>query len=224
MTSMGHHGLIQGRTRGVRHSPVRNLASLRRFVQRLPAPERCELCAANVPAEHQHLVDPGERRLLCACDACAILFDENGVTQYRRVPRDVRAMDGEIDELHWNGLGIPVNLAFFLRSSVSGDTVAVYPSPAGATESSIAETAWRDLAALHPALDTIRPDVEALLVNRSNGAHDCLIVPVDRCYQLVGLIRLRWQGLSGGDQAWQAIHSFFDELKERAIPERSARA
>ena len=57
--------------------------------QRQPA-ERCELCGLELPAEdHAHLVEPANRRILCACDACAILFDSQQDGRYRRVPRTV---------------------------------------------------------------------------------------------------------------------------------------
>jgi hypothetical protein len=51
------------------------LASLRRFGRPRAVQERCELCNAGLPAEHAHLVEVSNRRLVCACDACAILFD-----------------------------------------------------------------------------------------------------------------------------------------------------
>ena len=40
---------------------------------------------------------------------------------------------------------IPIGLAFFMRSSVSGGVVAFYPSPAGATESELSLEAWDEL-------------------------------------------------------------------------------
>jgi hypothetical protein len=40
------------------------------------------------------------------------------------------------------------------------------------------------------------------------------VVPLDRCYELVGLIRLHWRGLSGGEDAWRAIGQFFAALQE----------
>src|SRR5205085_7810013 len=92
-------------------SPARGLAALKRLADARPAPERCELCATGVPEQHQHLVDPETRRLLCACDACAILFDHSGMTKYRRVSRDISELPGlEIDDALWNSLGIPIGL------------------------------------------------------------------------------------------------------------------
>ena len=199
---------------------MNGLASLRRFTASRPALEHCELCAAVVAGEHEHLVDPRSRRLLCACHACAILFEGAGATQYRRVPGDVRELAGlEIADTFWNGLSIPIGLAFLFRSSASGSILALYPSPAGPTEASVDEDSWRELAALHPALEKIGADVEALLVNRTREAREYYIVPIDEGYKLTGLIRQHWQGFSGGDEAWRQIRMFFDDLKRRSRPE-----
>jgi hypothetical protein len=188
------------------------LASLRRFLTVPPPVERCELCTAPLAGAHQHVIEPANRRILCACDACAILFDDSGVTRYRRVPRDVRALPGfAIVDERWNTLAIPIGLVFFFRSSVSGSIVAVYPSPAGPAEIAVDEEDWQAIAA--PGL---APDVEALLVNRTRQARDYLIVPIDECYKLTGLIRQHWHGFTGGDEVWDRIHTFFDDLRRRA--------
>ena len=64
----------------------------------------------------------------------------------------------------------------------------------------------------------MEPDAEALLVDRARGARRCWIVPVDACYALVGLIRRRWHGLTGGTEVWKEIGAFFDALDGRARP------
>lgn len=203
--------------------PVRGLAALRQLSARPEAVERCELCAAEVPAEHSHLVDPESRRLLCACDACAILFDHAGSRRYRRLPRDVRQLRGlEVSDVLWNSLDIPIGLVFFFRSSISNKILAVYPSPGGPTETSIEEEVWKDMADLHHALATLSPDVEAFLVNRTRGDREYYIVPIDECYKLTGIIRSRWRGFSGGDELWAQVRLFFDGLRQRVRPETSA--
>jgi Family of unknown function (DUF5947) len=202
-------------------SSARGLASLRRFASKQPAVERCELCAAVVSSEHQHLVDPEHRRLLCVCQACAILFDEAGRTGYRRVPRDIRQLaDFEIPGEVWAGLAIPIGLAFLFRSSTSAAIVAIYPSPAGPTEAVVDEEDWKEVEALHSSLAGLRPDVEALLVNRTKGSRDYYIAPIDECYKLAALIRRLWRGFSGGDEVWDAVRSFFEGFERRSLPER----
>jgi hypothetical protein len=59
-------------------------------------------------------------------------------------------------------------------------------------------------------------DVEALLVNRSSGAREYFIAPIDTCYELVGTIRMHWRGLSGGDEVWGKIDIFFTNLRTRS--------
>ena len=67
----------------------------------------------------------------------------------------------------------------------------------------------------NPELGKLQPDVQALLVNRVGAAREYLIVPIYECYKLVGIIRLRWTGLSGGS-VWGEIGKFFDDLHRRA--------
>jgi hypothetical protein len=43
-------------------------------------------------------------------------------------------------------------------------------------------------------------------------------VPIDECYGLVGLIRTRWRGLSGGKEVWLEIDDFFEDLDRRSKP------
>lgn len=194
-------------------------AALRRFTRRPAAIERCELCSLELPAEHQHLVEPATRRLLCACQACALLFDYDGAMKYRRVPREGRFLsDFRLDDPQWNGLSIPIGLAFFFYSSPAERIVAIYPSPAGPTESLLELDAWDEIVADNPVLKDIRPDAEALLVNRVGAAREHYLAPIDQCYRLIGLIRLHWRGLSGGTEVWQEIERFFEMLKGRSRP------
>jgi Family of unknown function (DUF5947) len=92
----------------------------------------------------------------------------------------------------------------------------MYPSPAGAMESQIRLPEWNELFASEPALSNMEREVEALIVNRIGSEKSYFIVPIDACYHLVGLIRTKWRGLSGGAELWQAITEFFAELGKRA--------
>ncbi len=107
--------------------------------------------------DHAHLVEPASRRLACACDACAILFSDQGGDEYRRVPRRVRLLpDFRLTDEAWEGLQLPINLAFFLHSTPAGRVVALYPSPAGATESLVAPEAWRGAGGGQPGPARLR--------------------------------------------------------------------
>ena len=116
----------------------------------------------------------------------------------------------------WAGFGIPIGLAFFLDSSASGGIVALYPSPAGATESELEIEAWRELRTENPVLMGLEPDAEALIVNRISDPPQHAIAPIDECYRLVGMIKVEWDGISGGPGVGRAIESFFAELQEKA--------
>jgi hypothetical protein len=35
---------------------------------------------------------------------------------------------------------------------------------------------------------------------------------MDKCFQLVGIIRRNWRGFSGGEEVWKEIDNFFCEL------------
>ncbi|MEU5474974.1 DUF5947 family protein [Streptomyces lydicus] len=194
---------------------------LRRFrAPKPPTPERCELCGV-VLAEHnhRHLVDTRNRALACACTPCALLFDRPGAGtgQFRTVPDRYLVDAGHsLDEAAWDLLQIPVGVAFFLRNSALDRLVALYPSPAGATESELDPATWQTVldGSRLPAL--LRPDVEALLLRRAEGRIDCYLVPVDACYELVGRMRLLWHGFDGGAEARAALNDFFTTVARRA--------
>jgi hypothetical protein len=109
-------------------------------------------------------------------------------------------------------------MAFIFRSSGSKHVMAFYPSPAGATESLLDLEGWEMLASSNPVLLDLVPDVEALLINRVKNAREHYIVPIDACYELVGLIRLSWKGLSGGTETWEAIGKFFENIRAKSRP------
>ncbi len=191
-----------------------SLATLQQFVREPQTPvERCELCAAALTADHQHLLELEKRQVTCACDPCAILFDGNARQRYRRIPREVRRLSAfAMDDYEWESLLIPINLAYFVYVSSAGKTVAQYPSPGGAMESLLDLEYWNAIVERNPVLKNFERDVEALLVNRISGEPQYYRVPIDQCFRLVGLIRKHWRGLSGGTEVWREIDRFFDQL------------
>jgi hypothetical protein len=200
----------------------RAFPALQRFARPRPRVEACELCSAALGPHHQHLIEPVQRTLVCVCDACAILFSQQGATRYKRVPRRVRVLrDLRITDGQWDALAIPIGLAFLFHSSAHGRVVAFYPSPAGATESLLSLETWHDLAQANPLLREMESDVEALLVNRvgyspGSATPTHYLVPIDACYRLVGVIRKHWRGFSGGTELWQEVEQFFADLDSRA--------
>lgn len=206
------------------------LAGLRRFLAepeaREPVQEACEFCATPVPSQHPHLVQVAERRMICACGPCGFLFDNPGAGGggYRRVPdRYLSDPAFRLTDAQWDALQIPVGMAFFLHNSAQGRTIACYPSPAGATESELELPDWSAGVGGSRLAAELEPDVEALLVRRQQGRPtECLLVPIDACYRLVGLVRLHWRGFDGGSDAWREIDEFLDALRDAATPLKAA--
>lgn len=198
------------------------LAALARFVNRSAWPvsaEVCEMCASELASGHSHIVNIESRSLMCACRACYLLFTQQGAAQgkYKAVPERYLALGSfELTPQSWEELQIPVGMAFFFFNSKLNRVTGFYPSPAGATESLLPLQAWQSLAAANPILETIEPDVEALLINRGRGGNfESYLVPIDACYELTGIVRRRWKGFDGGEQARRDIEDFFNSLRAR---------
>ena len=199
-------------------SRLRELAQRRRALTEA-AQEHCELCGEPIPAQHRHVLDLSAGGLKCACRPCGVLFDRRGAGggHLRLVPeRRVKLAAFRLDDALWEELRIPVDMAFFFRSTPAGRVVAFYPGPMGAAESLLELDAWEAIERANPELSGMEPDVEALLVNRARGARDHWLVPIDECYALVGLIRTRWRGLTGGKEVWEEIGRFFAALDRRS--------
>jgi hypothetical protein len=205
------------------------LAALRRIATARPEVtpgERCDMCAEPVTTEHRHVVDLHSRALMCTCRACYLLFGEPKAQQrYRAIPDRYLSFPGfRLDRAQWDDLQIPVGLAFLFTSSAVDRTVAFYPSPAGATESELPLDAWTAITAANPRLRLLEPDVEALLIRAPGGPFggpadfDCHLVPVDACYELVGLLRRTWRGFDGGQEARAALAAFFARVAARSRP------
>jgi hypothetical protein len=58
----------------------------------------------------------------------------------------------------------------------------------------------------------LEAEVEALIVNRISEPARHVIVPIDRCYELVGMIKSRWEGISGGRAIDDAVTEFFESI------------
>ncbi|MYT27759.1 DUF5947 family protein [Streptomyces sp. MspMP-M5] len=193
---------------------------LRRFrAPAPPPPERCELCGTELSGRHRHLVDTRNRGLACACPPCALLFERPGAGagQFRTVPDRCLTDPGHrLDDAIWDRLRIPVGVAFLLDNSALGRVVALYPSPAGATESELDPAAWQSVRDATRLAGLLAPDVEALLLHRDDGRTDCHLIPVDLAYELTGRLRLLWRGFDGGAEAHAALADFFAEIARRA--------
>ena len=195
-----------------------------RPVQNGPAPERCELCAAEIPASHGHVADLEAASLQCACRACYLLFTQPnaGRGRYRAVPDRYLHDPGRVmTPAEWDQLEVPVGLAFFLRTSRDqGALAGFYPSPAGVTECQLDLELWQQLVASYPLLSAAADDVEAVLISRTGDGVEYFLVPVDVCYELAGRMRLSWHGFDGGTEARDSIAAFLATVRGRARPYR----
>jgi Family of unknown function (DUF5947) len=209
-------------------------STLRRLAGPKPPPppaadERCEFCGVGIDERHGHVADVADHRLLCVCRPCYLLFAPQGAGggRYRGVGEEVsQVADLALAPTQWDALRIPVDLAFFFHQTQPGEDprlLAFYPGPAGATESELDLTAWAGIAGANPVLADVQPDVEAVLLRRRGDEVSCYLVPIDVCYELVGLVRSAWTGLGGGAEVWRLIDNFFDGLDERAEPVARAR-
>lgn len=198
-------GVVSG-LRGLARQPARGSAPAS------ATDEVCDLCGIGIPSDHRHLLALSERRILCACEACWAL--RSGDAEYR--PSGMRTVwlaEFDCDQEMWGRFQIPIGLAFFMRSSTSESVLAFYPSPAGATESELDLGAWQELVRRNPELANLDQDAEALVANRLSDPHQYVILPIDQCYALVGLIKSRWEGISGGSALDQAVPAFFEQLR-----------
>jgi uncharacterized protein DUF5947 len=209
---------VASRRRALMVSGLRGLAQPK--PPQAPAPvddglERCDLCQTTVPSDHRHMLNLYERQIVCVCESCWAL--RSGDTEFRPTGNRTVWLEGfKLPEELWAQFRIPIGLAFFMNSSVTNCIVALYPSPAGATESELHFETWDRLAGMNPVLRQLEPDAEALIVNRMSEPHAYAIAPIDRCYMLVGLVKTAWEGISGGSGVERAIDGYFEELRRRA--------
>ncbi len=140
--------------------PLGVLARIRQSQPReRPRPgERCEMCATPIPDDHDHVVDLEQRSLQCTCRGCYLLFAPEGAggSRYRAVPdRFLSFPDFALSPGQWDGLQIPVSVAFFFLNSTLERVAAFYPGPAGATESLLSLDTWDEVVAANPGLATL---------------------------------------------------------------------
>ncbi|HEY2319474.1 MAG TPA: DUF5947 family protein [Solirubrobacteraceae bacterium] len=180
-----------------------------------PGTAACELCGLGIAEDHRHLLHLAERRIVCACEACWAM--RSGEGDYRPTGNRTLWLAGlEVPDDLWATFQIPIGLAFFMESTVTGCIVAMYPSPGGATESELHFESWSRMRTLNPVLEGLEPDIEGLIANRLSDPPIYVIAPIDRCYELTGTIKAAWTGISGGPEVQPAVDRFFANLRAEA--------
>jgi Family of unknown function (DUF5947) len=179
--------------------------------------EACDLCGVGISSDHRHLLHLGERRIVCACEACWAM--RSGEGDYRPTGMRTLWLEGlDIPDDLWASFQIPIGLAFFMESTVTACVVAMYPSPGGATESELHFESWSRMRDLNPVLEGLDADIEGLIANRLADPPIYVIAPIDRCYALTGTIKAHWEGISGGPGVEAAVAEFFEGLRAQAVP------
>jgi hypothetical protein len=209
--------LVSGLRSSARAAPATAVAPP---VEREPADadaEVCDLCGITIPERHRHLLHLVERTIACACESCWNV--RSGDPEYRPAGnRTLWLPDLDVPDDLWASFQIPIGLAFFMESTVAGCVVALYPSPGGATESELHFESWRRMCEQNPVLAELEPDIEGLVVNRLSDPPAYAIAPIDQCYALTGLIKVSWQGISGGPGVEDAVGRFFEGLRAEGAP------
>ncbi len=176
----------------------------------------CELCPLGLSERHQHLLNLVERRIVCVCSTCWSMH--SGDPEYRATGGRVLWLDSfALDDEAWSSFQIPIGLAFMMRSGLDGGMITMYPSPAGVTEAELDTLAWTRMVTDNPVLDELATDSEALIVNRLANPPQHVIAPLDECYRLVGMIKSRWSGISGGPELAATVEEFFAGLQDAAV-------
>jgi len=185
------------------------IAALRRFAAARGA---CELCGRAVGDRHPHAADVAGRTLRCCCTDChGRLPATEG--PLRAVPD--RVVSGTADEAAWDAVDAPVALVFMLLDD-HGHATAFYPSPAGPTESLLPRASWSTLMERVALATDLVPEVEALLLDKRRRPVRAHIIPVDRCYELVGRLRRDWHGMDGGPVVDAALAEVLRDAEEAA--------
>ena len=179
------------------------------------------MCAEPIGEQHQHVVDLASRGLMCTCRPCYLLFtaEERRAALPRRarpVPvlrrlRAGRRPVGRAGDPGRAGVLLPQLGARPHRRVLSR-------ARRGHRVRAAARGVGPDRRRANPVLRTLAPDVEALIVrmpDRSASARARFLVPIDRCYELVGALRLAWRGFDGGQEARALLDAFFADLAAR---------
>ena len=201
-----------------------NPAKLKQFLtQRAMASqeESCRFCNAAIDTPHVHVINIVTHTLINVCRSCYLLFSLEGAAQgkYKAVPqRRVYIPALAMTQAHWEGLQIPVGIAFFLRNTSRSCITGHYPGPEGTTVSLVRWETWDALEEANPILEKLVPDVETLMIYHP-PAHSCSeggIVPIDVSNELMKCLKQQWRGLDGGGEAWRTIQRFVADIRTRS--------
>ena len=167
------------------------------------------MCSVPIPADHRHLLHVEERRdRLHLRDLPRALRRRGRVPadgQPHRLARRARALGralGVVPDPDRPRVLLPLEHGRADGDGGSSRSTRARPARPSASSTS---APWEQLVAANPVLEGLEPDAEALIVNRLGAARQHAIVPIDECYRLVGLVRVSWEGISGGTAHGDAV-------------------
>lgn len=205
--------------------PSAMLAKLRALVTGAPN-EECELCSRVIAEDHEHLLEPDARRVLCACAACAARHSPGAPrssARYLKVESRVSSLDEvQIDEVAWAELQVPASVGFFAVRSRTGEVVATFPGRAAMIETFVPLKAWGALERQFPVLKSLLPDIEGLLFRRTARHRRFLRASIDHCYELSSLLRESESPCAAQDAP--VVQVFFDRLERSTGRAHGSRA
>jgi uncharacterized protein DUF5947 len=183
-----------------------------------PSFEYCQLCSAPIHSNHRHMMAVDRRKIICTCDPCALRFQNVAGGRFQLIPSQARPLpDFQMTDAQWRAFALPIDLAFVF-CNIAQKFTTVYPGPAGPIESAIHPASWETILAGNAELDDLKPNVEALLINRLGAAREYFIAPIDVCYELAALIRKNWRRFAGGPTVWQEIERLFARMGRQMTP------
>ncbi len=135
------------------------------------------MCGEPIAEPHSHVASLSERRLLCTCRACYLLFTAQGAGAPAAARCAGAGRAGQRLHLHPGAVGrpgdsgrsrVPVPAERRRRTSRPRrrSSPATRARPARPSPSSTS-SAWADIVADNPTLADVEPDVEAVLVRRN---------------------------------------------------------
>ena len=183
-----------------RPAPARDRAAARGRRRPPRDGERCDLCGRRVPADHRHLL-----QLERAADRLRVRGVLGAALGRSRVPaRWARAWRGcptwSCADERWASFGIPIGLAFFMRSSVAGGVVGCTRARRAPTESRAGpRRPGTALVARQPGAG--RAGVRRRGADRQPPGHAAPVRDRARSTTATGwsaLVKASWEGISGG--------------------------
>ena len=115
-------------------------------------------------------------------------------------------------------LAIPVSIAFFLHNTDARTGSSPVPQPGRGHGERAAR--WTPGASA-PGPGAGRRCSPTSRRCSCGAGEPCLLVPIDACYRLVGLVKLHWRGFDGGSEAWSGDRRL---LRRAAGPREEALA